>query len=150
MVIWALTCTPQDKGMVLVNATASSDGDVVEASGHQRVKHTLRTGLGNHQGVNYGLVVSQCYHITVHLPWRWTPGHAEEIHTPIITDRDLADSGRDCRRSQRLISIELIKTEAEIDQDQILIINIFLETTTTTKENVKKGKYNLMCFQGCD
>lgn len=64
------TCSLLDKGVVLVAATAGGDGDVVEASGHQRVKNTLRTGFRNSKTVNRLLLVPQGHQVTVNLAWR--------------------------------------------------------------------------------
>lgn len=81
--------------MVLVEAAAGADGDVVEASGHQRVEHTLRTGLGHRHSVQRPVPVTQGHQVTLHLTWSWTPRHAEEVRLTVITDRHLPDSSWD-------------------------------------------------------
>lgn len=81
--------------MVLVAAAAGGDGDVVEASGHQRVKDTLGAGLGDRDSVKRPLTVAQGHQVTVHLTWSRTPRHAEEVHATVVTDRDLAHCSRD-------------------------------------------------------
>lgn len=90
-----LTCSLLDDGVVLVEAAAGADGDVVEASGHQRVEHTLRTGLGHRHGVQRPVPVTQGHQVTLHLTWSWTPRHAEEVRLTVITDRHLPDSSWD-------------------------------------------------------
>lgn len=68
-----LTCSLLDEGVVFVVAAAGGDGDVVETSGHQRVKNTLRTGFRNSQSVNHLLPVSQRHQVTVDVTWSRTP-----------------------------------------------------------------------------
>ncbi len=81
--------------MVEVGAAAGGDGDVVETSGHQRVKDALWTGRGNRDGVKCPVTVAQGHQVTVHLTCSRTPRHAEEVHPPVVTNRDLTHCSRD-------------------------------------------------------
>lgn len=79
----------------MVEAAAGADGDVVETPGHQRVEHTLRTGLGHGDGVQRPVAVAQRHQVTVHLARSRAPRYAEEVRATIVADRHLTHGSRD-------------------------------------------------------
>lgn len=88
------TCPLLDERLIFVETAAGSDGDVVEASRHQRVENACRGRLGHGEGVNGPLPVTQGHQVSVHLTYSLTPRHAEEVHAPVVADPDIAH----CRR----------------------------------------------------
>lgn len=77
--------------MVLVPPAAGADGDVVEASGHQRVEDAAGVGLGHDHGVKRPVAVSQGHQVTVHLTCSLAPGHGEEVRSTVVTDPNIGD-----------------------------------------------------------
>lgn len=90
-----LTRSLLDEGVIVVEAAAGADGDVVESPGHQRVERTLRTGLGDGHGVQRPVAVAQRHQVAVHLTWGRTPRHAEEVRPTVVADSHLPDGSRD-------------------------------------------------------
>ncbi len=79
--------------MVLILSAAGADGDVVDASRHQRLKHTLGTEPGHIEGVKGSLLISQSDQVTVHVSLSCSPGHAQEVHVAVIADRHVSHCG---------------------------------------------------------
>lgn len=77
------------------DATAGADRDVVEAPRHQRVEHTLGTGLGHRHSVQRPVVVAQGHQVAVHLPESRTPRHAEEVGATVVADCHLSNCSWD-------------------------------------------------------
>lgn len=99
IVMWLLakwlTCTLLDKGVVVVEATARANGDVVEATRHQRVEDTLRAGLGHGHSMQRPVSVTQRHKVAVNVAGGWPPRYTEEVRLTIVADRHLTHCGRD-------------------------------------------------------